>query len=506
MNEVEAIAFKLSRAHNIYDVVECCLDWGDLLGRRVRKPLRLYQVPLYKKIVEFKIGEAALGNEIMTLWSRQSGKTETVSQAVLTLGTFYIGFLNEGLKAGLFAPVKSMITHVTRNRLRERYNQVKSWMNTNLGIRQIAGEGITSSLFVLKSERSQQEMYVESLSVSTQADIIGPTFGLMIIEQAELVNAMKLKNDVFPMGAEKGGVRVLTGTTSPYFKNEYFKQAVQRWNPDPRKNKSTADYVEMVDWKQAVKVSVAYRRYVTRERDRMGVDSLEFKTQFGLQWAATQLKFIGWEDLVALQKDYKWNKERLRFFGIDVAKAGDSTVVTIIELDGTDIHIIAWLELEGIDYDKQIPKIETFLRQYKPLRFGYIDVITLGEPVFDMLKRKLWDDVLDKNSEPTGRKKAWASLEGFYGTAPRNHLRNQAMDREFQTGRLHFPKHTRYRRERDRFIDQMLDLERKYTGLHLKLEHPDIKGRHDDYPDSLAYAIYALKDKTFKGGVARVRM
>lgn len=508
MNEIEAIKLKLSRAHNIQDVIACAKQWRDTLLFRtipVTRKLRTYQLPLSNKIIEYVVSEGALGNEIVSLWARQSGKTETVSDTVLSLGIFYIIFLKEGFQCGLFAPVESMITHVTRNRVRERYKPIKKWMES-VGVVQTAGAGVTSSIFILENKLNEKEFYIRSLSVGETADIIGPTFRLMIIEQSELVNSLKLKNDVFPMGSTKGGVRVMTGTTSPYFKNQYFKQAIERWSDEPDKNKSTSDYVEMVDWKMAASKSTAYARYVKRERDRMGEDSIEFKTQYGLEWAEVALKFIGWEDLANLEVDYVWSKDRLRFFGLDVARAGDSTVLTIIEIDGMEIHIIAWLELKGLDFEKQMSKIVNFMRQYAPLRHGLADIVGLGRALFDMLKKRLWDEVRDEKTGRLIKKVAWARIGSYYGKVKENDKMGKAMDREFQHDRIHFPKHTRYRREKNRFVEQILDLERKYTGHTLKLQAPNVKGRHDDYPISLALAIYAFKEKSFKGGVSGVRI
>jgi len=455
VNEIEAIRLKLSKAKDIYDIIDCCKDWRIVVLRKAKRKFRAYQIPLSNKIIEYVITEGALGNEVVSLWARQSGKTETVALTVLILGLFYIIFLDDNFQCGLFAPVESMITHVTRNRLRERFKPLSKWLG-QLGVVQTAGTGVTSSIFIIENKKSGDELYVRSLSVGETADIIGPTFRLMIIEQSELVNALKLKNDVFPMGATKGGVRVMTGTTSPYFRNEYFKQAIVRWNDDPKKNKSTADYVEMVDWKEAASKSTAYSRYVSRERERMGEDSIEFKTQYGLEWAATALKFIGWEDLVPLQKDYVWVKDRLRFFGLDVARAGDSTVLTIIELDGTELHIIAWLELEGLDFEKQIPKLVAFMKQYAPLRYGLVDIVGMGRALFDMLKKELWTEIRDKETDKLIKRVAWTRIGAYYGSVKENDKMAKAMDREFQHDRIHFPEHTRYRREKNRFIEQIL--------------------------------------------------
>jgi len=418
-----------------------------------------------------------------------SGKTETVACTVLALGTFYILFMWEDFDCGLFAPVQSMITHVTRNRLRKRWKSVKKWLRQE-GIVQTAGEGVTSSIFILNCKTSNKEAFIQSLSAGESADIIGPTFRFMVIEQSELINPVKLKNDVFPMGAEAGGVRVLTGTSSPYLKNDYFRKAIERWHPDPKKNKSTSDYVRIVPWTEASKSSYKYKRYVEREREKLGANSIEFKTQYGLEWVGLKVKFITWDSLALLEKDYIPDKERLRFVGIDVAKAGDSTVVTVIEIDGTQIHIIAWLELEGINYEDQVDIIIEWLEDYLPIRYLLIDIVTLGQPVYDMLKRKLYP--LQIRSD------------GFYGSAKSNSEMFTAMDREFVHGRVHYLKTTKQKREKNRFLEQALDLERTYTGNFLKLHHPKQKGRHDDYMYSLALAIFAFKEKSFRGGVVSV--
>jgi hypothetical protein len=84
----------------------------------------------------------------------------------------------------------------------------------------------------------------------------------------------------------------------------------------------------------------------------------------------------------------------------------------------------------------------------------------------------------------------------------------KALDREVAHKRIFYPKTVAadQKKNKAKFIEQMLDLERKYKGFSLKLEAPRIKGRHDDYPVSLAMAVYALKEKAFRGGVVSVEI
>ena len=44
-----------------------------------------------------------------------------------------------------------------------------------------------------------------------------------------------------------------------------------------------------------------------------------------------------------------------------------------------------------------------------------------------------------------------------------------------------------------------MDLEKSYSGQLLVVAHPDVAGAHDDYPDSLALAVWGAKGE----GVSR---
>ena len=514
MNEIEAIRIKIKNSNNIYDIIEACKQWRTVILRGIKKKIRKYQELFSDKMIEFILSEGTLGDEIVACYARQSGKTETVAFTILTIGTFYILFLKEECLCGLFAPVESMTTHVTRNRVRKMYNMIGKWLEGN-GLYLIAGRGVTSSIFILKDKYSGAEFYIRALSVGEQSETIGETFRIMVIEQSELVNALKLTNDVFPMGAAKGGCKILTGTTSPYFKNDYFKSAIQKWNSDPTISKSTANFMQLVDWKEASRDSVSYSRYCKNMRDKLGEDNLAFKTQFSLAWASAAIKFIGWEKLALLEQDYISNKENLRFYGIDLARAGDSTVVTVIERDGIGLHIIGWLELQGLDFEDygvdmnrkgQITKIVDFLKEFKPLRYGLVDKANIGIAPYDMFKKRLWDDELNEEGESTGKKIAWTRVGAFHASVKENDKMAKCMDREFQHGRIHYPKHTQYKREKSRFVDQMLDVDRNYSGYTLKLAAPKTMGSHDDFVISLGLAIYAMKEKSFVGGVANVNI
>ena len=45
-----------------------------------------------------------------------------------------------------------------------------------------------------------------------------------------------------------------------------------------------------------------------------------------------------------------------------------------------------------------------------------------------------------------------------------------------------------------RFMHQMGDLQKGYSGSNLVVSHPQERGAHDDYPDSWALSVWGAKD------------
>jgi hypothetical protein len=72
----------------------------------------------------------------------------------------------------------------------------------------------------------------------------------------------------------------------------------------------------------------------------------------------------------------------------------------------------------------------------------------------------------------------------------------KSLHQEIIAGRLKVPANARTARLRSykKFRSQMLDLEKDYVGQYMVCQHPDEKGAHDDYCDSLALANLAASE------------
>jgi len=453
-------------------------DW--FLEKKVGIKFRPYQREFSNAFIRHAL--LRQGSELILLQARQSGKTEVVADTTLFLLFYYLAFTDEEVHIGLFAPVESMVAHVTRVRFKSRFRKVKKFLHDNFGIIQVVGFGEYSSVLVFRSVHRTSEVRIRTYSAGTSAEIIGPSLDIVIIEQSELVDESKMKNDIFPMLAEKGGLRILTGTTTAGLKNDYFRNAIINFSNDPAKNRSTADLVQIVDWVEAAKFSPRYDSFVKSEMKRLGFESIEFQTQYCLKWLGLKTKLISYDDLIDLKSSYESDPDLPRFFAIDVGEVA-STVVTVIEILDDTIHILGWLELSGIDYETQMEKITEFLKDYAPLRFGLIDARGVGKPVFQFLKRLL---------------RPYARIGTFNATVDTNNEMYRLLDRYLVKKLIYFTDSSKFKVERAHFIDQMTSAEREYRGTKLKLVAP--RQKKMDYVASLAMAIYAFREKSFKFG------
>jgi len=84
---------------------------------------------------------------------------------------------------------------------------------------------------------------------------------------------------------------------------------------------------------------------------------------------------------------------------------------------------------------------------------------------------------------------------GWPPTNKNNDISGRALIKELfakPKSRISFPdEETFFKRERRRFIQQMTDVEKVWTGEKLKLCHPSGRTKHDDYVKSLEYCLMA---------------
>ena len=451
-----------------------CKKLRDLLAAATGRPLYPYQIPTSDRIIEEQL--RMKGAEIIDLMARQSGKTEASTITILALAVYFTSVLKRPYNVGIFAPAKSQAIAVFRTRIKERFNELEPFF-ARLGVTSHLGKGRTTSLFFVESLRTGIEASIRCMSSDKSAHVKGETLDLIVIEQAEDADESKLKDDVFPMAAATGGIRVLNGTSTTSITNDYFFDACIRGGAN----------VFVVDCYEAAKYNPAYAAFIASEKLRYGALSPEFAAQYELKWEMVTNKFIMNRDFfIGLEEDYtpaggllRDNAPLRRTAAWDPARGNDYSWVTVLEGENP-VHIIDWWCTQGMNLETQALELGPWLmrRGVKTLAIG---VIGLGQGPADIFSNRFPRVKLERITEGGVQQDVMFKL----------------LEREIGNSRLRYPAEESHNKQL--FLSQMLRAERKYVGNKLHVQAPKGHMSHDDAIDSLSMCLWTHLER--RGGI-----
>lgn len=452
-------------------------------------PLYVYQRPASRRIIESVIiGDGAT---ITALWSRQSGKSETIANTIAAIMILFpvlakvypdlLGKFREGVWVGAFAPVEdqadTLYGRIVARLTSERALEIMADPDINDAVR---GKGRTITL--------RSGSIVRRQTAHPRAIIEGRTYHIILIDECQGADERVVNKSIGPMGASTNASMVFTGT--PSYEKGVFYKTIQINKREGLKRGARQNHFE-ADWKQAAKANPNYGKFVKKELLRIGEDSDEFKLSYRLMWLLEKGMFttsavieeLGDKSMEIVRA---WHKTPV-VVGIDPARKQDSTVVTVVYVDwdrpdeyGIFPHrVLNWLDLSGSNWEEQFHRISDFLANYSVYAIG-IDAGGVGDVVADRLQRMMpLTPVYPIMSSRPEQSKRWKHLA-------------QLMDREM----IVWPSHAKTRRLKTwrRFTQQMEDLQKVFTGPHMLAEAPNESDAHDDYPDSLALACIMTAD------------
>ena len=278
------------------------------------------------------------GAEIVGLWSRQSGKTQTMTVIIATLCTLMpkLAILFQELKefsrgffAGIFAPTEKQ-AKITYNRIKSltKSEYYKSFIsNPEIGI-DVLSEG-------LKWSNGSLVFYG---SAKMSSNIEGDTGHLIYIDEAQDIDSDVFSYKIDPMRAFTNGTLVMTGlpSNSEFFKSKYDDAKIlSSFLKEERKTLFEYDY------KQVSKFNPYYEIFAKKQIKSKGEDSVFFRRNFLLDWSSV----YGAEKKADIDKFIKnCCKEYLNFgdytgykviAGLDLAYTTTS-VLTVAEIVETD--------------------------------------------------------------------------------------------------------------------------------------------------------------------------
>ena len=455
--------------------------------------LHTYQKPLARRIIESVIIND--GEEITALASRQSGKTETVSDTLATLMVILpllsklypdlLGKFKNGLWVGMFAPTESqaetLFSRTVTRLTSERATEILDDPEIDDDAKRVGG--VTKMIRLSKSGST-----LTMMTANPRAKIESKSFHVIVIDECQEADDFVVSKSISPMLAYYAGTMIKTGT--PTTSKNNFYRAIQLNKRRATGRGGRQNHFQW-DWRDVAKVNENYAKFIKKEMLRIGEDSDEFQMSYNCKWLLERGMFVT-QSLMDELGDT--SQELVRSYhttpvvvGIDPARKMDSTVVTVVFVDWDrpdefgyfEHRVLNWLELQGDDWEEQYFQIVNFLQNYDVLAIG-VDANGVGDAVAQRLKILMpRAEVIPLTSSPTEQSKRFKHLQAL-----------------MQRRMVGFPAHAKTRRLRiwKRFMQQMVDAEIQYKGPNFMVAAPDESYAHDDFVDSLAIACSMTVD------------
>lgn len=469
------------------------------------KTLFPYQEQFSKRVIRSILTND--GAEITALFSRQSGKSETIAVTVggmmIILPTLAnmpmfaddprLEMFKDGLWVGIFAPSQRQ-AQITYGRMKARL-QCKTARavleDDDFRLQFSTSNGQTVAL--------TNGSFATAISASDGSNIEGESFKVIICEECQDISNFKIQKAIHPMGAAYNASIIKIGTATTH-KGDFY-DAIQRNKKDAEiKSTHIKNHFEY-DYTVAAKYNPKYARYVEGEKKKLGENSDAFRMSYKLEWIIERGMFI---DIATFERN---NTEPLlertlsdmqstHVVGIDIGGVNDDTVVTVCEVDwdmpvimesrtdeetGEDItylaynaYVVDWLRISNEpDYEEQYPIIMDYLSHFKIARV--VCDATREAAVAHRLRANLNCEVIPYVFSSKSKSDLYKHLE-----------------KEIVTGRARVcaGEETQKTVEYQMFLEQMADLQKGYSGAYLVVSHPDERGAHDDFPDSFALAVW----------------
>lgn len=420
-----------------------------------------------------------------------SGKSQTVAMVTAALLLVLPMLVNKypeelfifkkGLWVGVFAPINEQAVTL--------FDRIYDILTTDTGKEIITGEfrmsvptrgGKQGNVI-----RIDNGSIVRMHSAAPRSKIESKTYHLILLDECQDVTSFKISKSISPMGAAVNATTVATGTPDIYigwFYNmiEYNKKHDVTVRQDDRLHYES-------DYTVAQKYNPFYKKYIEKEKRRIGEDSDEFRMAYRLIWPITRGMMFTKQELES--KCYVKNikivdtyKENPCIAGLDLGKSVDSTVLTILSPDWNNPdengnmpkQLLDWLEIVGDEWEEQYEQLVDKLSNYW-IDTLVVDATGVGDPITERLNILL----------PT------INVIPFVFSPSTKDLGYKYLLQEIKNGRILIPGDSKTRNlvRFKRFENQMLTLKKAYSGKFLNPSCVEDKG-HDDYPSSIMLATY----------------
>lgn len=450
------------------------------------------------------------GEVISCTWSRQSGKSFTISliasglSIILPILANMPMFANDkrlqkfrtGFSIGIFAPAlhqsQIIFGNIKKNLASDSAAEICSDPEIAVGFSTFNGQNVT-----LKFNNLGISSVITCMSASDNSNIVGSSFMLIICDESQDIGNSKYMVSISPMGAFYNATHILIGT--PSITRGFFYDIIEKNRKEYEEGSRYRNHFEY-NYKTIIKYNENYMRYIEKEKKKLGETSDEFRLSYTLDWIFERGMFIDPTKFDRILDNNLgrvfYDKGKTHIAGIDLGKAQDSTVITIgeVDLDNPtiveenefkdvpsyviyDVIVKDWLEITGDNWDEQYYAILEYLNRFKITRV-VMDATSVGSHMYDRLNNAVPFEVVP-----------------FVFSSPSKSDLYKNFDSYIKNNRYHVPAddETRETHEFKNYHKQMLDLEKTYNGQYMVCKHPPIKTGRDDYCDSSALMVWGAK-------------
>lgn len=434
-NIVDCIKFDDKK---IYHVTAFCDIWiKDGLEKIGVKHLHKYQK-------EFLVN-CVLNKRVAALWSRQTGKSTSISMYCL-----YMAMTNNNFKIVIIAP--------TQRQSGELYNKVRNIAEGSDLIRDC----------IITSTQTEMTFINGSRIVSAPAGPMGDTIRGLTADVAILEEAGGLKNSIvneviIPMigSSQSYGQIIKIGT--PKGKNHFWESCY---------GKETNYKLLHFNWEVAVEAGQYNLSFV--DEQKRNLTELQFAAEYEAKFIEDSDCYFKTELVDSCIEEYPMADvvEKSKYYlGVDFARMGeDSCVMIVIQDKRGKLYVKDIIELNKKKLTEAVGQIKLLDMKYN-FNKVMLDSTGLGAGPGDMLNEELG---------------SW-KVECVTFTQKSKQDMYSNLKKVMEQGRLKFPMVRK-------MYYELVDLRYEISSSgNLKIHHPE-RG-HDDYPDALALAVYGMYEE-----------
>lgn len=500
------------------ELVNRIYNFCEVYSGRVMYP---YQGQFSKRIIRSVLEND--GAELTALFSRQSGKTETVA---ITVGGLMIilpqlanmpMFLNDrrlmmfrdGLWVGIFAP--------SQRQAQTTYGRMKSRMQCKEA-QAVLNDPDFRLVFTTSNGQTvalSNGSFCTAISASDGSNIEGESFKFIILEECQDISNYKIRKSVHPMGAAYNATICKIGTATT-FKGDFY-EAIQRNKQFIKDNPTAIRNHFEYDCDVVARFNPKYAKYLEREKRSLGENSDEYRMSYKLEWIISRGMFV---DIQKVEKEcgdeylgrVLRDMQATHVVGIDVGggsssnkKYADSTVITVVEVNWNEPVLMEKTTDDETGEDIVYTAYNTYIKDWCEIR---PEIAENYEEQYQMIMEYLKNFnvvriVIDATRESSLAQRIQANMRceviPFVFSSKSKSDIYKHLQIEINTGRARFPRDrdTIVTSEYRKFTQQLADLQKGYSGSHLVVSHPDEKGAHDDYPDSWCLAVWGTRDQGY---------